>query len=222
MNALPPPPTRLDIDLVYDLVCPWCYLGLRRLLRTLDRRPELAFALHWWPFLLNPDMPPGGLAATEYASRKWGGEARARRLQEQITALGAPLGIAFHFGRIRRIPPTVDAHRLVALAEASGRGIVVAEALFAAHFTEGRDIGDFGVLLDIAGACGLDRTAACLLLTSEADAEAVHAANLRAHRLGVNGVPCFLFAGRFAIAGAQEPEVLERLLDVATTALGEA
>ncbi len=222
MNALSPPRARLDIDVVYDLVCPWCYLGVHRLLRALESRPEVSFALRWWPFLLNPDMPQGGLGAADYVSRKWGGEARARRLQDSIAALGAPLGIDFRFERIRRIPPTVDAHRLVAMAEANGGGLQAVEALFAAHFSQGRDIGDVAVLLDIAGACGLDVPAACLLLTSETEAEAVHTANLRAHRLGVNGVPCFLFGGRFAIAGAQEPDVLERLLDVAVAALREA
>jgi predicted DsbA family dithiol-disulfide isomerase len=220
MNALTPPRARLDIDVVHDLVCPWCYIGLRRLLRALARRPELSFALHWWPFLLNPDMPPSGLAAGDYASRRFGGEERARRLYASITTLGRQEGIDFRFDRIRRIPSSVAAHRLVGMAAANGRGTEAVEALFAAHFTAGRDISDFAVLLDIAAACGLDGPTSYLLLTAEAETESVHAANLRAHRLGVNGVPCFLFSGRFALAGAQEPEVIERLLDVALAAQG--
>jgi predicted DsbA family dithiol-disulfide isomerase len=109
----------------------------------------------------------------------------------------------------------VDAHRLVRWASGYGRGAELVEALFAAHFTDGRDIGDAHALTDVAVACGLDGAAAAALLAGDTETDAVHAENLRAHRLGINGVPCFVMGGRHAIAGAQEPEVIERLLDVA-------
>ena len=115
----------------------------------------------------------------------------------------------------------MDAHRLVRWAAAYGRGAELVEALFAAHFTDGRDIGDAHVLADVAMACGLDGAAARGLLAGDVETDAVHAENLRAHRLGINGVPCFVVGGRHAIAGAQEPEVIERLLDVALVEAAE-
>ena len=215
MNILAPPKARLGIEIVYDLVCPWCFLGARRLMRTLRRRPDLLFELTWRPFLLNPDMPRLGMARPDYVVRKFGGEDRARRLYASIADIGRTEGVPFRFERIRRTPSSVDAHRLVRYASRFGRADEMVEALFSAHFTDGRDIGDHAVLLGVAQACGLDLVAVRRFLASDADADSVHADNLRAHRLGINGVPCFVIAGRHAIAGAQEPEVIERLLDVA-------
>jgi predicted DsbA family dithiol-disulfide isomerase len=215
VNVLAPKPARLTIEVVHDLVCPWCYLGVRRLLRTLAGRPELAADLTWRPFLLNPDMPRGGMPRADYVMRKFGGEERARRLYGSISDIGRIDGVNFRFDRIRRTPSSVDAHRLVRWAGRYGRAADMVEALFAAHFTDGRDIGERAVLAAIAASCGLRSGAAYAFLASDHDTDAIHADNLRAHRLGINGVPCFVIAGRHAIAGAQEPEVIERLLDVA-------
>jgi predicted DsbA family dithiol-disulfide isomerase len=215
VNVLAPKPAKLAIEVVHDLVCPWCYLGVRRLLRTLGRRPDLQVELAWRPFLLNPDMPRAGMPRADYVMRKFGGEERARRLYGSITDIGQTEGLNFRFERIRRTPSSVDAHRLVRWSTRFGRAADMVEALFAAHFTDGRDIGDLSVLSAIAASCGLRAGAAHAFLASDYDTDAIHADNLRAHRLGINGVPCFVIAGRHAIAGAQEPEVIERLLDVA-------
>ena len=215
MNVLTPPKARLSVEIVYDLICPWCYLGVRRMLRTLRRRPDLTFDLSWRAFLLNPDMPRNGMARSDYVVRKFGGEERARRLYASITELGRREGVAFSFDRIRRTPSSVDAHRLVRHAARFGRADALVEALFSVHFSEGYDIGDHSVLIAIATACGLSGVETAAFLASDEDADTVHADNLRAHRLGINGVPCFVIGGRHAIAGAQEPEVIERLLDVA-------
>ncbi len=215
MNILSPPKARLTIEIVHDLVCPWCYLGTRRLLRTLRRRPDLLIDLTWRPFLLNPDMPRLGMARSDYVVRKFGGEDRARRLYGSIAEIGRSEGLLFRFDRVRRTPSSVDAHRLVRWASRFGRADEVVEALFAAHFADGRDIGDGAVLAAVATSCGLDAANAWAMLQSDAELDAVHADNLRAHRLGINGVPCFVIGGRHAISGAQEPEVIERLLDVA-------
>ena len=222
MNVLAPPKARLPVEIVYDLICPWCYLGVRRLLRTFHRRPDLLFELTWRPFLLNPDMPRAGMARPDYVIRKFGGEERAKRLYASISELGKREGVVFAFDRIRRTPSSIDAHRLVRHASRSGRADMVVEALFSVHFSEGHDIGDHGVLTAIASACGLDPVAVRAYLASDEDADAVHADNLRAHRLGINGVPCFVIAGTHAIAGAQEPEVIERLLDVAALDAAES
>jgi predicted DsbA family dithiol-disulfide isomerase len=215
MNVLAPARARLSIEIVHDLVCPWCFLGVRRLTRTLRRRPDLLFDLSWRPFLLNPDMPRVGMARPDYVIRKFGGEDRARRLYASITEIGRVEGVQFRFDRIRRTPSSVDAHRLVRWAARFGRASETVEALFSAHFTDGLDIGDLQVLASVGHAVGLDTAAARRHLAGDEDVDVIHADNLRAQRLGINGVPCFVIAGRHAIAGAQEPEVIERLLDVA-------
>ena len=221
MNVLAPPKARLGIEIVHDLVCPWCFLGVRRLMRTLRRRPDLAFELTWRPFLLNPDMPRVGMARADYVARKFGGEERARRLYNTISETGQREGILFRFDRIKRSPSSIDAHRLVRYAARFGRADAMVEALFSAHFTDGLDIGEHAILVAVANACGLDGAAARRFLAGDSEVDAVHADNLRAHRLGINGVPCFVISGRHAIAGAQEPEVIERLLDVAAVEAAE-
>lgn len=215
MNILAPPRARLQIEVVFDLVCPWCFLGTRRLLRTLRSRPDIAADIVWRPFLLNPDISPGGVPRHDYMLRKFGGEDRARRLHGTIADLGRAEGIGFRFDRIRRIPASLDAHRLVRLAARAGMASEAVETIFDAYFCEGRDIGDLATLAALGASLGLDHVATRRALAAGVEADAVHADNLRAHRLGINGVPCFVVQGRHAIAGAQEPEVLERLLDVA-------
>jgi predicted DsbA family dithiol-disulfide isomerase len=217
VNILAPPRARLTVEVVHDLVCPWCYLGLRRLLRTLRARPDLAVDIAWRPFLLNPDMPRLGMSWADYVVRKFGGEDRARRLYATIAQVAATEGLALDFSVIARVPSSVDAHRLVRHAVRQGgptEGLVM--AIFRAHFAQGRDIGSRAVLAAIAEENAVPNAAA--FLASDAETDAVHAENLRAHRLGINGVPCFVIGGRHAIAGAQESEVIERLLDVAALA----
>ena len=209
--------TRLTIEVVHDLVCPWCYLGVRRLRRAMGRRPDLAAEFVWRPFLLNPDMPRAGMSRADYVARKFGSEERGRRLYASITDIGAAEGVPFRFDLVSRTPSSVDAHRLVRLAArvAPARAPDLVDAIFVAHFTEGRDIGDPSVLTAIAAGQGLDGTRVRRFLASAEAADIVHGENLRSHRLGINGVPCFIFGERHAIAGAQEAEVIERLLDVA-------
>jgi predicted DsbA family dithiol-disulfide isomerase len=221
VNVLAPPKARLGIEIVHDLVCPWCFLCVRRLMRTLRRRPDILYELTWRPFLLNPDMPRGGMARPDYVVRKFGGEDRARRLYASISEIGRSEGVQFRFDRIRRTPSSVDGHRLVRYAARFSRADAMVEALFSAHFTDGRDVGDHATLLAAAHACGLDPVAVQRFLMGDDELDAVHADSLRAHRLGINGVPCFVIAGRHAIAGAQEPEVIERLLDVAAVEADE-
>ena len=133
----------------------------------------------------------------------------------------APRAWLFRFDRIGRTPSAVDAHRLVRYAARYGRADAMVEALFLAHFTDGLDIGDHILLTAIAASCGLEIAPVRRFLSSIDEVDAVHADNLRAHRLGINGVPCFVISGRHAIAGAQEPEVIERLLDVAAVEAAE-
>jgi predicted DsbA family dithiol-disulfide isomerase len=215
MNVALRPPGRLPAELVFDLVCPWCFIGLRRLDRTLARRPDVRLDLSFRPFLLNPEMPRGGMPRSEYLTRKYGGEERARRLHAAITEVARAEGLALRFDLIGRTPSSQDAHRLVRFAARHGLGREAVDALFAAYFLEGRDIGDAAVLATVGGAIGLAAPELLRVLAGPEEAEAIAADNLRAHRMGINGVPCLVVAGRHAISGAQEPEVISRLLDVA-------
>lgn len=215
MNVALRPPGRLPAELVFDLVCPWCFIGLRRLDRALARRPDVRLDLSFQPFLLNPEMPRGGLPRSEYLMRKYGGEERARRLHAAITEVARQEGLVLRFDLIARTPASLDAHRLVRFAARHGLAREAVEALFSAYFQEGRDIGDAVQLGAIAAAIGLSAAEVLRFLAGHDEADAVAAENLRAHRLGINGVPCLTLAGRHAISGAQEPEVISRLLDVA-------
>jgi predicted DsbA family dithiol-disulfide isomerase len=215
MNMLAFSRAPLSVEIIYDLVCPWCFIGTRRLVRALRRRPELGMNIQWRPFLLNPDMPRAGMSRADYVVRKFGAEDRARRLFTSITDIGRGEGILFRFDRIRRTPSSVDAHRLVRFAAALGRAEVVADALFTAYFTDGLDIGSLDVLVSVGRQCGLEPVAVRNHLLTDDAIEQVHGDNLRSHRLGINGAPCFIVGRRHAIAGAQEPEVLECLLNVA-------
>jgi predicted DsbA family dithiol-disulfide isomerase len=215
VNLLSPPRARTTVEIVFDLVCPWCFLGTRRLMRALRARPDVLAELQWRPFLLNPDIAPDGIARQDYLVRKFGGEDRARRLHAAIADVGRQEGIDFRFDRIRRIPSSIDAHRLVRFAAQHGLAEPMVDRIFEAYFLEGADIGATETLAALGAAVGLEFRATRQFLYGHAETEAVHADNLRAHRLGINGVPCFVIGGRHAIAGAQEPEVLERLLEVA-------
>jgi len=215
MNILAPLPARLVIEVVYDFVCPWCYLGVKRLSFLLARRQDFDVALNWRPFLLNPDMPRGGMARADYMIRKFGAEDRAKRLYASIADLGAAEGIAFNFSAIRRTPNSVDAHRLIRIAARQNLAGELVQRIFAAHFVEGLDIGSHAVLAMLAEGAGMEAGSVEAYLAAGEGTEQIHAENLHAHRLGINGVPCFLVDGEHAIAGAQESEVLERLIDLA-------
>jgi predicted DsbA family dithiol-disulfide isomerase len=173
MLAFSRPPVAVEV--VYDLVCPWCFIGTRRLLRTMRRRPDIGFALEWRPFLLNPDMPRSGMSRSAYIQRKFGAEDRARRLFSTITDIGRGEGIAFRFDRIRTTPSSVDAHRLVHFAARFGRADATADAIFSAYFCDGQDIGGLDVLVAIAQGCGLPTAEAQAFLSGSEATELVHA-----------------------------------------------
>lgn len=211
----------LEIDVFFDIVCPWCYIGKRRLAHALAERPNLAPTIRWRAFLLNPNMPPEGVDRDFYLVRKFGSEARVRRIQGTILEAGQSVEIPFAFDRIRRTPNTVNAHRMAYFAGREGKADVAIETLFRAFFLEGRDIGDLDVLADLGAEVGLDRAVLSDYLAGDVDAERVAEENARAHRTGINGVPAFVFNGHLVISGAQDPQVLIRLLDAAQ-ATGDA
>lgn len=207
----------MHIDIFSDPVCPWCFIGNRRLRRALDARPALRPTIRWRPFQLNPAMPRQGMDRQTYLASKFGGIAEAERLYANIGHVGLLEGIEFRFDRIAKTPNTVEAHRLIRYAEASGLDDAMTEALFAAYFLNGRDIGDIAVLAEIAEEVGLEPGPAREFLRSGEGADAVRGEDMRARQLGIEGVPCFIVDKRFAISGAQEPEAFFSLFDLAAS-----
>lgn len=205
----------LDIKVIFDTTCPWCFIGKRRLERALSLRPDVRAKFTWWPFLLNKDMPTEGLDRIDYLTRKFGSKARARRVYGLIAKAGQSVGIDFNFDRISRTPNSLGSHRLIIFAERYGVASVLVERLFINYFYFGRDIGVNSVLCEIAVEVGLDMKKVEVYLNSSEDAEHVYNKNTRAHLLGVNGVPAFVFIDGMLVTGAQEPKVLARVLDAA-------
>jgi predicted DsbA family dithiol-disulfide isomerase len=203
----------LSIDVVSDAVCPWCFVGKRHLEAALAASPAqlraAGIAVRWHPFELNPDLPREGIDRRAYLEAKFGGAARASEIYQRVSDAGRRAGIEFAFDRIERQPNTRDAHRLVAWAQAAqGDASPLVEALFRAYFLDGRFIGERDELAAIAGTAGFDRDDARAHLESDAGAAEIAAAEQRAARLGITGVPFFIFDGRLAVSGAQPPDAL--------------
>jgi predicted DsbA family dithiol-disulfide isomerase len=208
----------IEVGLIADLACPWCYLGLVRLDRARAMRPQRPVRLRWWPFFLNPQLPPEGMDRQSYLRTKFGGEAAARGIYERIVASGRADGVEFAFERMTRTPNTLLAHRLILFADQQDHAEAVIRALFQALFVDGRDIGSRGELVEIGAAAGLDPGAAASFLASDRCRSEVVAAHRQAERLGVHGVPVFVVDDQHVIAGAQPAEVLVGLLDLAGSA----
>jgi predicted DsbA family dithiol-disulfide isomerase len=209
------------IGIVSDVVCPWCWVGKRNLDTALAQLADegLTFARYWRPFRLNPDMPAGGMDRAEYRRQKFGSVERGRELDARLAQTGSAVGLDFQFEKITRSPATLDAHRLIRLAEPSGRQAELVEALFAAYFNQGRDIGDRAVLAQIAGEAGLDQEAAAAFLDSEEAAEAVAAEDMAYRRAGISGVPSFLIDRYLLTSGAVPADDLADMLRQGVAAL---
>ena len=205
----------MHLDIFSDTICPWCFIGKRRLERALAERPQPGLTVRWRAFQLNPDMPAEGMARSDYLSLKFGGAANARSVYAQVEEAGDSEGIAFAFERMQRTPNTVNSHRLIRFAFTKGREDQVVQALFDAYFLNAEDIGDRDALVEAGRVAGLDADEVRAYLTSDAEAEAVRAEDHAARQAGVNGVPCFIFNRQHALAGAHPPEVLFQLFDLA-------
>ena len=206
------------VEVYADIVCPWCYIGTRRLAAALAQRPQPPVERRWRPFQLQPAMPKVGLAWAEFVERKFGGAERARAAFARVTAIGAAEGIEFDYARIANAPNTRDAHRLILFAAREGREWELAEALFAAYFAHGRDLGDHEQLAEVAASVGLSRDAARDYLAGDEGGAEVDASQREAYRTGVTGVPFYVLAGRYALSGAQPVEVFLQALDLALEA----
>jgi predicted DsbA family dithiol-disulfide isomerase len=197
----------MQIDIYSDIVCPWCYVGKRRLERALT---SIGGDVHvtWRPFQLNPTMPLDGMDRTAYIKAKFGSLEAFGQMEEQLLAAGADERIPFAFGKIQRTPNTFAAHRLVWHAARQGKQDEVVEALFRGYFLEGKNIGDLKTLAHVAGEAGLDRTETEKFLASDKGVIEVKAEKAVGRRLGIRGVPYFVFNGSISISGAQPPDII--------------
>jgi len=209
------PSDTLAVDVISDVVCPWCYIGKRKLEAALSdlkaREPALDIAVRWHPFQLNPDIPAGGIPRSSYLAAKFGGTDRAAEVYSRVRAVGAEVGIPFAFERIVVQPNTLQAHRLIAWAQARGDLDAVSalvERLFRAYFIDGDPIGDREQLVDTAAAAGFDPAEVRAMLASDENRDVVAAEDREARSVGIQGVPFFIFNGRVAVSGAHDPPTL--------------
>jgi len=197
----------LSVDVISDVICPWCYIGKRRLetaIAAVDRQHYVK--VQWHPFQLNPTMPKEGISRKEYRTRKFGSWERSLELDTKVTAVGESEGIHFAFDKSQRTPNTFDAHRLIWLAGQHDLQDAVVEALFRGYFTEGRDVGSLQILVDLATEAGLGRQVAEEMLSSEDGMEAIMTGQALSQQYDVTSVPFFIVNNAVTLSGAQAPE----------------
>ncbi len=207
----------MQIEIVSDTICPWCYIGKRKFERALETRADLAVEISWRPFQLNPHMPAGGMDRDAYLATKFGDETRAGQIYQAVTEAGRAVGIDFRFDLIRRTPSTLDSHRLIRWARSAGMQNELVEIMFRRYFLDGADIGDHRVLADVAREVGMDADLVADLLTRDADLELIRREDGQARQMGISGVPCFIIDRKYAISGAQDPPVFHKVFDLALT-----
>jgi predicted DsbA family dithiol-disulfide isomerase len=211
----------LTIDVISDVVCPWCFVGKRRLEKALAvLGGRYGPRVTWFPFQLNPAMPKEGIDRDIYRELRFGSIDESEDVDRRLASAGESEGIPFAFDRIRRVPNTFDAHRLIWLARREGRQDPVVEALFRRYFLEGGDVGDLGVLRDVAGSCGIDGETAERFLEGGGGTEEVRGEETLARERGVNAVPCFVINSRFVVVGAREAGVLASAFEEAARRSG--
>ena len=197
----------LVVDVISDVICPWCYIGKRRLekaIAALDGQHDVQ--VDWHPFQLNPTMPKEGISRKEYRTRKFGSWERSLELDAKVIAVGQTEGIQFAFDKIERTPNTVNAHRLIWLADQQGCQDAVVEALFRAYFTDVRNISNRQTLIDVVSEAGLDRQLAETMIDSDEGMDVIEEAGELSRRHQVTGVPFFIINNAITLSGAQEPD----------------
>jgi predicted DsbA family dithiol-disulfide isomerase len=204
--AEPAKPIRIDV--ISDVVCPWCFIGKRRLEKAVALTPEIPVEVHYHPYFLNDWIPREGMARTDYLTRKFGSPEAYRGMAGRVSEAAAQEGLTYAIDKIARQPNTLDSHRLIHWAGRKGKGPEMKQKLMDLYFTQGADLSDPEVLVRAAADVGLDPDAVRPLLASEEDVEEITMAASAAKEAGVNGVPTFIFNGRMAVSGAHEPEML--------------
>jgi predicted DsbA family dithiol-disulfide isomerase len=203
----------MQIDVISDTVCPWCYIGKRRLERAIRLRPQIEFQVRWRPFQLDPTTPAEGVDRKTYIERKFGNSDKIKPIHAALLKAGDGEGIDFAFEKIARTPNTINSHRLIRWSQAMGFQDKVVEGLFKSYFIEGADIGQTEVLKRIAAEAGMDDELVEDLLNSDIDLDKVQHEDSMARKIGINGVPTFLIGGKILVNGAQDAEHLAHVID---------
>lgn len=203
----------IRLDIFSDPVCPWCYIGKTNLDRALESRADHPFQIEWHPFQLNPEMGSEGVDKRSYLSDRFGGPDRLAAIHARLREAARQAGVDLDPDTPKRIPNTLNAHRLIHWAGLEGRQTAVVSALFRAYWREGRDIGNAGVLADIAASAGLDRAAIARLLDGDADRDTIASRDSHARERGVTGVPCFVVADHYVLSGAQPVALWQQAMD---------
>lgn len=206
----------MQIDIVSDTVCPWCFIGKRRLEKALVLRPDITFDIRWRAYRLDPSIPAEGVDRKQYMEAKFGNNPNRQAMQDALLKAGENEGIAFAFDRIARSPNTLDSHRLIRWAASAGVQNEIVERLFEAYFEDGRDIGNPDVLTEVASDAGMDSATVADLLEQGTDRELIENEDALAHRLGISGVPTFIFENKYMVSGAHDPEQLVKVIDTVT------
>ncbi len=211
---------QIQIDIVSDVVCPWCFIGKRNLTRALELVPEIACAISWRPYQLDPTIPPGGLDRKTYMAQKFPDAGKRETVVASLMAAAGGAGLSFNLEAIARSPNTLDAHRLIHWARGQGLDSLMVERLMSAYFIDGLDIGDRVVLVQLAADVGMEADIIARLLAGDADRQTVEADIEKYRAMGVTGVPCFIFINSVAMMGAQPPEALAGAIRQVAAQLG--
>jgi predicted DsbA family dithiol-disulfide isomerase len=209
----------ISVDVVSDVVCPWCFIGQKRLDKAIEALPDIDVHVRWRPFQLDPTIPAGGIDRKQYMMSKFGSEERLKEIHARVEQLGADEGIEFDFDAITVSPNTIDAHRVIRWSAAQGEKAqnTVARRLFQLYFEQGKNVGDHEVLIDAVRDAGLDAAPIEVLLATDADHAEVSTEAATASQMGITGVPCFLLESKYAVMGAQDVATLvEAIREVAT------
>jgi predicted DsbA family dithiol-disulfide isomerase len=206
-----PPPVRIDV--VSDVVCPWCFIGKHRLEKALALRPGVAVEVHWRPYFLNDWIPREGISREQYLTTKFGSPERYKSIAQRVTAAAAEEGLVYASDKMKRQPNTLDCHRLIRWAEVEGKAGEMKQKLMDLYFTQGADLTDRETLVTAAADVGVDTNTVREGLASDQDVAAIEQEALSAKEAGIEGVPCFIFGGKFAVSGAQSPEYLAEAID---------
>ena len=205
------------VDVVSDVMCPWCYIGKRRLEKALTLVPDIPVDVHWQPFQLDATIPPEGMDRQAYLERKFGGKKGVAGIYDPIKEAGEKEGLAFDFDAITISPNTLNAHRVIRWADTSGLQNQMAERLFQLYFEEGANLTDKEVLSDAAADAGMEREVVARLLDGDADLAETRHNIATAQKMGITGVPAFIIAGRYAVLGAQTAEVIAAAIEKAAS-----
>lgn len=198
----------LVIDVVSDVVCPWCFIGKRRLEHALELRPDIPVEIRWRPYFLNDWVPREGISRDEYLTKKFGSPDRYKQIAGRVAAAAKAEGLDYQMDKIARQPNTTDCHRLILWARNTGDAGKMKQRLMELYFTEGADLTDREVLVKAAADCGMDATLTRDLLASDRDVDRVTQEAEQAKQAGIDGVPCFILGGVLAVSGAQDPAYL--------------